>query len=408
MKIENHFFKDIELVYKNYLIIKEKEEKFNIFSVLYKEHDEKNLHSRFISALLDPFGSHKLSYKFLKEFINLFDDLNFENFNKSVVYPEEWNKKENQNIDILIIDRKSRNAIIIENKIYAEDSNNDESGQLERYFKYVRDIEKIPQKNIKTIYLTLDRHDPTDESLGEFIELKNINGICISHPVEIVNWLNNCLKLVVDKPFIREAIIQYIKLINKMTQNDTEIQERLELKEKIGESEINMKSTKYLIDNFKHVKWHTVYEFWIELSQKLKNNGFTILSEPTEDDILNVTHYETYRKGQKDKQNFGLTFTKNNEILLSIWNETDEWLYWGVSDSKQTSDKYRKIFADGLNNGIFEYSEQNNWWKYLFDNDEKRIWLSNFSNNGTFNLINKDYRTKIISEIVNEILTFTN
>ena len=332
MKLDTYLFKDLEIVFKKHEFLNSKNEKFNIFSILYKEHDERRLHSRFIASLLDPFGSHNMSFAFLNEFLKIFEsDLKSENFNSAIVYPQEWDKRENNNIDILVIDKKTNNAIIIENKIYAGDSNNEESGQLERYFKHVRDKEKIPCNNITTYYLSLDGREPSSESIGEFKELANINCKCISYPEEIICWLDNCIKYVVDKPFIREAIIQYKNLINKMTQNNLGNQERIEIRDTIGRNEINMKSAKYLIDNFKHVKWHTVFDFCNELSEKLENNGFEIVSKPTDNEIRDLTHYETYRHGQKDKQDCGIKFKKKNDTTIFwIWNEADEWLFWGL------------------------------------------------------------------------------
>jgi PD-(D/E)XK nuclease superfamily len=167
-------------------------EKFNIFSILHKENEEKRLHSRFIAALLDPEGSHGMRYKFLYTFLEL-NGLNYEDFGNASVYPNEVSKKELNFIDILIIDEQSKKAIIIENKINAGDSNNEEGGQLERYFKHVRDDRGIEHEDIKTYYLTPNKREPSAESLGEFKELSKINGECISYPDEINKWLKKCL-----------------------------------------------------------------------------------------------------------------------------------------------------------------------------------------------------------------------
>ena len=61
MKLEQDLFKELEHVFKQFDFEKSKHEKFNIFSVLYKEHDER----KFIAALLDPYASHKKSYTYL-------------------------------------------------------------------------------------------------------------------------------------------------------------------------------------------------------------------------------------------------------------------------------------------------------------------------------------------------------
>ena len=62
-----------------------------------------------------------------------------------------------------------------------------------------------------------------------------------------------------EKTFVKEFIQHYLKIVNKMTHNDIPLDERISLKNIIGN---NIQHSKYLIDNFKHVKWHTVYEFW--------------------------------------------------------------------------------------------------------------------------------------------------
>jgi len=231
MEIE-HTLKKIHLIKKEYDLLRRREEKFNIFSVLHFEHDERRLHSRFIANLLDPYASHGLNHTFLNRFIQQFKELDEINYSKSTVYPQELEKKESNNIDILIIDQSSKHAIIIENKIYASDSNNGSGGQLERYFKHVNEIENIPKAQIHVFYLTLDGHEPTQESLGDFKKLSNINGKCISYKHEILNWLNDCVNVVIDQPFLRESILQYKKLLNKMTNNESNIEERIKIKAK--------------------------------------------------------------------------------------------------------------------------------------------------------------------------------
>ena len=45
-----------------------------------------------------------------------------------------------------------------------------------------------------------------------------------------------------DKPILRESINQYIKLVQEMTNNDMQIEERKTLTELIGKNEDNLKS----------------------------------------------------------------------------------------------------------------------------------------------------------------------
>ena len=88
---------------------------FNIFSVLHKNHDERRLHSRFISNLLSPSSSHSKNDEFLIKFINRLGLSKFD-IDKVTVSPNEFDKSEWRNIDIYI--RNESQAIIIENKIF--------------------------------------------------------------------------------------------------------------------------------------------------------------------------------------------------------------------------------------------------------------------------------------------------
>ncbi len=165
-----YLLKELALIQKEYDFKRAQEEQFNIFSVLHKEHDERRLHSRFIAALLDPHGSHELGVAFLEQFIALLNEVLGEGTPASkiildesqvVVYPEAWNKSEYKNIDILLLDKKSKKAVIIENKINAGDSITEAGGQLYRYYEYALNTERIPDQNIYLYYLTLDGHAPS-------------------------------------------------------------------------------------------------------------------------------------------------------------------------------------------------------------------------------------------------------
>ncbi len=253
------FLKEIKLLKKEYNFIKNKEEKFNIFSILHKPYDEERLHSRFIASLLSPFGSHRLNELFLKKFIIQFVP-NFDCKNAEVI--TEYYAGEYGRIDILIKQQNREKAIIIENKIYA----GDQDRQLKRYFEYMKNEEKLLSQNITTLYLTLDGHEPSLKSLGKHETMEDINCHCISYSNDIIKWLDGCLREVCNKPFIRESINQYIKLLKEMTNNEIDIEQRKKLQQIVGNS---LESSKYLIDNFKHIKWHTIADFWSEIEFKL-------------------------------------------------------------------------------------------------------------------------------------------
>lgn len=395
------FLSKLSVIESKYRTLDDSKEQFNIFKALHKENDEENLHSRFLSVLLSPKSSHKKGNVFLKYFLQTVG-IDFSDLNSVEVYPTECDKKEYRNIsesiDILIINRKSKQAIIIENKIWAGDS----KGQLERYFDFINREEKIKGTNIQVIYLTLDGHEPSKESLGKYKSLEKINGKTIDYEHEIKDWLNLCLKECVNQPFLRESIIQYINLIKHMT-NSIDTEECIEIRDLIASSEDNMNSAKLLMDNFKHIKWHTVREFWDELAKELEYLRYNIITRPTDENIKNTTHYEEYKARYSSKNDYGISF-EVEKIGIDIWNgiKGDWSLYWGI---KVTSNK-KYINAYSQNTGKFN-TDNDFIWKYFDLEDNEKIYLQDFSRIGTFNLIDKKYRENIIKKkLIPEIKQF--
>ncbi|MDB5016397.1 MAG: hypothetical protein JWQ84_1229, partial [Mucilaginibacter sp.] len=105
-------------------------ENFNVFRILKLESSEVRMHSAFIAELLKPNGSHGQKDIFLKLFVNAFcfKD-NLIDLQSCKVKVEESigtisdDRTQGGRIDIVITDKHYR-KIIIENKIYAGDQDN--------------------------------------------------------------------------------------------------------------------------------------------------------------------------------------------------------------------------------------------------------------------------------------------
>lgn len=367
------FLKKISAIESNNRTKQEKEDAFNIFTALHKFSDEVNLHSRFIAFLLSD-SRHGMKQLFLKLFIENILKIKFD-INNCEVIPNEYQKGEFKEIDILIINRITKVAIIIENKIYASDSNHSDAedgykGQLERYYNIIKkelgiDTDEIGKEKIKLFYLTLDRHMPTTASVGMLKYLDNWS--CIDYGKEIIQWLQLCEEESTNKPILKEIIGHYIKLINNMTENQLNIEDRIKLQKLIGSSEENMRNTKLLIDNFQHVKWHTIADFWNELAAKLSVNHVDVNQEKCSGDI--TQNSITFQVG-------GVTFY--------IANDKNNALTYGIHKENKTID---------------------DWSEFELCEDEKII-LTHFNHKGTFNLINPIYRSNIIDKLVFQISEF--
>jgi hypothetical protein len=169
---------------------------FNLFTLLRSGSDEVRLHSRYLAFLLNPQGAHAAGGKLLQL---LLDALNIEGFDYRGVTVEV----EYRNVDILIRNAKQQ-AIIIENKLYAED-------QEAQLFRYLHTLQGEGYHTYPPIYLTLDGRDADTRScLG-------IDYQRISYAADILPWLERCQPWVIREAAVRESLLQYIDLIAKLT-----------------------------------------------------------------------------------------------------------------------------------------------------------------------------------------------
>ena len=180
---------------------KSRGESFNIFSICGVNHYEVT-HSAIIAVFLDPLGSHGQGLAFVKAFV---ESLNLQDFDFSLngVGVATEMVTPNGRIDI-VISNNNKQAVIIENKIYASD----QWKQLKRYDEFAKT--KYPN-GYKILYLTLNGNDPNDD------ESRKVKYITISYKHHIVDWLLRCKHLAIDKPLIRETLNQYIQHIKNLT-----------------------------------------------------------------------------------------------------------------------------------------------------------------------------------------------
>ena len=140
-------------------------ENFNVFNVLGLSSEEVRLHSAFVAELLNPNGKHGMGQAFLEAFlkeVNIPTDfINPQKVSEPIVERSIGNKTDTDGGRIDIVIEDGYHAVIIENKIYASDQDN----QLLRYFNY--GIREFKEKgNFVLLYLTLDGHKASNYSTG--------------------------------------------------------------------------------------------------------------------------------------------------------------------------------------------------------------------------------------------------
>ncbi len=391
MKDYNHrvleeLLEDIKTTKSTYDKRRKAENRHNIFNALYRSiDDEVRLHSRFISYLLSSTSNHNKKEFFADIFIkDIFkiEDFHLDNY---TVYPNEDNKAEFKNIDILLIN-KQKQAIIIENKTRQNtpDSNDDKKpkgyqGQLERYYHTIHTGKDAAGKNIaedfrcenpNIFYLSANGRQPSEKSIGTLKE-KEVEVQCIHYESHITYWLKQCIAKLSNPEdvFLKGIIEKYLKIVEKMTNNDIPIEERQELKNKAAKDpEIIM----YLMKNFKHIKWHTVADFWNKLQEELSSlQAYKEIKSETNNtnSITEITH-------NNRKAALTITFTTQKEVSMYI-----------CYDEK------------GLTFG----KTKDNAWKYFNASEIQNINFVDFNNIETFALINTENTSKIVNNIIQEI-----
>lgn len=392
-----NFLEKLDVIRKKYADIEAQKDQFNVFSAMFDTSDEVYLHSQFIYSLL----SFKTGndYNYLNAFLKTLDS-KFQYKQDSLEI-----HKELHDIDILLIDKTTKNAVIIENKIYASDSNHTGEGQLEKYYRIVIEDEKIPEANIEVFYLSLDGHEPSPESVSTSKKYPQLceKVQCISYPNEIRSWLQSCMQFVYNKPFQRETILQYIKLIDDMT-NDVDIEERIEIKKLIGESKSNLESAKLLIDNVNHLHWHTIADFWNGLADALEKQGYEVTLRPMDENFTEIVHGSNRKKNNAALE---IGIKAAHPFIIKIEEYNDEWFYFGVEKDKKTSKQYVQAFKDLVANDS-SYEDDENWhiWRYPSVNENEKFNSWDIHVDATFNLIDDNYRQHITSIIIDDIDRF--
>lgn len=197
-------------------------ELFNIFEVLGLTSNEVRTHSSLIAELLNPQGSHGMGAiplsLFLEEINNSVREFDFDVENASVSIEHfighiDEHFEEGGRIDILV--ESSGKAILIENKIYADD----QWKQLIRYNKYAK--QTYGNDNYVLLYLSLDRQSASDYSSKTATTVLEARQEYwpITYKEEIRSWLEACVSRVSDKPHLCVILRQYLNLILTLTSN---------------------------------------------------------------------------------------------------------------------------------------------------------------------------------------------
>ena len=319
-------------------------ERFNIFETCRIAGDEVRLHSRLIAALLNPKGTHGLGGVFLNAFLRdvIGDEFNFKVESANVSTEQYIGPVTDHSGGIIVILVKDDNGslIIIENKIYAGDQEN----QLLRYYNYAKEN----SNDFRLIYLTLDGHEPSKESLGKDDIVYHI----ASYRDHILRWLEACVKETYDKPLIRETLKQYISIIKQLTNQDMEPEVKDEIIEFLLKEE-NIEAVLVISSQRNNVITRILAEkFTPVLKSRLENSKFHV-------DISEIEDWE-FKKGA------GISFIvpkwQNFDLRIEFDKSGYQQLFYGVifrNDADLDSPAVKELM------NLSHYSHNSSWpaWK---------------------------------------------
>ena len=331
-------------------------EPFNVFSVLRSEHDEVNLHSRFLHALLDyrqPSDEHREN---LEDFLCSIVGIDKLDLDGTTV------KRESDNIDILIRDRSSMQAVVIENKIWA----GDQQEQLWRYAKRLKKQGYTPH----LLYLTLDGHDPSENSVGG-LDPKCIK--CISYKENLPPWLKRCQKRAYDEPALRESVAQYLHLIEKLTGTDYKEAYMTDLKELFlkDEKNLNLVLVHDLQNAMTEARVSLLHKLWQEIDHKLREEISDLPQQLEKSDISKKT-VKGFVTGTRGYSSHGLYYTFRAPAALAVIVEGNDSFCFGVicENNEAMYNELRNALHNALEGG--RYSKGWPWWKYPSTNPNLR------------------------------------
>jgi len=368
-------------------VLKDPQNNFSIFSIIAKPDAEVEVHSRFISELLDSSGSHHQGDVFLRLFL---EQLGMDSFDPSIATV----RREYQKIDIFIT-TSQKQAIVIENKINAEDQDR----QLERY---VKSAEQEGYTDIVPVYLTLDGREPSKRSLGSLdpqrVRRASYGGL-------ILPWMSDCIRVASLQPVLRETFVQYSLLVRKLTGQHPSEEYVMELKDLLL-STGNFKLATDLSKALTKAKAEIHLRFWCELEKQLKEKGYEITNRNkyTEEKII-----RSYQQVQ-NRWDYGLVFELREQPFK------DEELYFGILTDGKVFYCFRALRGDswkaasdgkfdalaGLLASKLRFTGRSEWslgWLYW----PPQIDFVCFDDPLAFDLIDDSKREGIVAGIVAEV-----
>ncbi|WP_291094558.1 PD-(D/E)XK nuclease family protein [Empedobacter sp. UBA6745] len=323
-------------------------EDFNMFRICGVDHYE-NTHSAILAEILSPNGTHNFGAKFLEAFIKTLkrsdlieDSFDFRMQNVSVITE---NASVFGRLDILIRNSQSQ-ALLLENKIYAGDQQN----QLLRYQNFGK---REFGDQFKLLYLTLQGNESSnaDKEVVDYIQ--------VSYSEIILAWLERCIEISARSPIVRETLIQYTNHIKSLTNNTTANTMSQELIDKLSTLE-NLEAAYTIADNLSKVRNNIINTVLLPQMHEIADE-LNLIFNSTEGDYVNTSWAGFW---------FTIPQYKNYNLFMEFGKKGLNNLIIGFvpkSDNSETSSfiKIKDVVGGGNNRCAFQkFPIHPNWHSY--------------------------------------------
>lgn len=395
MNIQQKLIKPKQLITltQQYKKLLDKPDSYNLFSVLRSRSDEVRLHSRFLADLLNRNGKHGLNGTPLKLLLDKILKVNVlrGNYDFDVMV-------EHQNIDIFLVNRTTKQAIIIENKIYASDQDQ----QLLRYYLIAKDE---GYNDISVVYLTLLGHSPNQCSVQG--NLGSLDGfkqelLLLSYREDINLWVQKIIEKSAQIPALRESLIQYVEILRELTGMSNNREYIQELKKLLIDTD-----SLDIVDNIKEahyeLKLGSQVAFWNSFLSKFKLEFNPLFDDSLKGDDYQIKdHVAGFMENRSgvNHMKIAVPLDKFEYCYLCVQIEDNDSLFIGVFNdpSEKNTALVNVLPIEGYQCNKYD------WWpvyKYIeFDG----YWsLKNLRPEQIKNLHDKSYVDKFTDHIIAEM-----
>src|SRR5690606_15634755 len=128
---------------------------------------------------------------------------------------------------------------------------------------------------------------------------------------------------------LRETIVQYKNLVEELTGNSMSREEMLELIALLGKNE-NALHAKKIVDNWNHVRWHTEWDFWVELEKKVAVDYTILPTHKFSNDNLNSAIHRSRNRNLQYGLIFSIKQVDHHKLCIYI-ERGDDNMYYGVT-----------------------------------------------------------------------------